>query len=689
VLGIGLATSPLFGFTTAAAAGTGALAICIADIASPSRQKAVEMLIPLAVGVAATLLTLLARSDVVLESFTVLGLSFVAALLTAYGRRFMAGSFTVFLLTILALATPLLDARHAWIHTGQLAAGGLVYVAYALAVTRWLRLRTKHQALAECLYEFADYLRTKARFYDVRYDLDKTYARLLARQSRLTERLQGARDFVFRDVRGPRDARLAATLMVTLDLYEHLLSTQTDYALLRRHFGDSDGMVFLRDLTRNGARDLDRLASMAAREREVGARVSYQAELYAFEHWLDLARNKVQAQPGRAREVEIIAGVFRRLRRSIEELHRLHEAYSGATTAKLPSDIDLRPFLSRPSYSPRVLLTALTPGSPIFRHAVRTTLAMGAGLLLVQTLPYFSRGYWILLTIAVIMRSNFSISRQRRTDRVIGNVIGCLLTAALLHLTITPLALLPLLFVAITVSHTFAMINYRVTSTAACIMGLIQLQVLDPSAPFVIGERVIDTFVGAGIAYVFSFVLPSWEYRDIPRLAAGLLHAAQAYVQAALTRREDDFTYRIARKRFLDVIAALSSTAARMLQEPKRHHYAVAQLNDFIRLGYLLGAQLAALRMLLRRRGEQLEPAFMESALAETRDATARELDAAVHALLAPEALAEADANERHPELPGADIPWNTRDLLLHRLRGLEDNVQGLRRAASALKLAW
>src|SRR5438874_1977366 len=83
---------------------------------------------------------------------------------------FLPGSFSVFLLMVLALGTPISHAQHALMHTSQVAAGGLLYVVYALAVTRWLRLRTKQQALAECLYEFAGYLRIKARFYDVKHD---------------------------------------------------------------------------------------------------------------------------------------------------------------------------------------------------------------------------------------------------------------------------------------------------------------------------------------------------------------------------------------------------------------------------------------------------------------------------------------------------------------------------------------
>ncbi|MCS6763442.1 MAG: FUSC family protein [Candidatus Protistobacter heckmanni] len=83
-----------------------------------------------------------------------------------------------------------------------------------------------------------------------------------------------------------------------------------------------------------------------------------------------------------------------------------------------------------------------------------------------------------MLTIAVIMRSSFSLTRQRRLDRIMGNVAGCILTAVLLHFHPPQLAVLGVLFMAI--AHTFATIQYRYASTAACVMALLQLHFISP-----------------------------------------------------------------------------------------------------------------------------------------------------------------------------------------------------------------
>ena len=40
-------------------------------------------------------------------------------------------------------------------------------------------------------------------------------------------------------------------------------------------------------------------------------------------------------------------------------------------------------------------------------------------------------------------------------------------------------------------------------------------------------ERVIDTVLGAGIAWAFSYVLPSWEREQLPRLVRRLVPLAE------------------------------------------------------------------------------------------------------------------------------------------------------------------
>ncbi|MFX5634502.1 hypothetical protein ABTE18_22050, partial [Acinetobacter baumannii] len=78
----------------------------------------------------------------------------------------------------------------------------------------------------------------------------------------------------------------------------------------------------------------------------------------------------------------------------------------------------MTPFLTRQKYELRLVLEELTWRSPVLRFALRISMAVAAGLWIADHLPYSSHGYWVLLTIVVILKPTFSMTRQRNFDRV-------------------------------------------------------------------------------------------------------------------------------------------------------------------------------------------------------------------------------------------------------------------------------
>ncbi len=198
---------------------------------------------------------------------------------------------------------------------------------------------------------------------------------------------------------------------------------------------------------------------------------------------------------------------------------------------------------------------------------MRLTLAMWAGLALTVLFPRFAHAGWILLTIALIMRANYSVTRQRRADRIIGTLAGCVLAAAMQ--AFVPIEYL-LVFVALAtgVSHAFGAVNYKVTAASASVSALLLLHFLQPYAHHVLMERIGDTLIGAALSYVFSFLLPTWERNELPRTIAGLLKADRDFAGQAMTRKRVEQSYRLERKRLFDAVAALSGAVRRLADEP-------------------------------------------------------------------------------------------------------------------------
>jgi uncharacterized membrane protein YccC len=626
IVGLAFMAYAIADLPAAMAVAIGALCTSLMDLPSPLRHKFNEMLAGvLFCTVVALLVGLCSPVPWLLRTVIVL-VSFVASMMVVYGRKAMPLQFVALYVMMLSseeAATPL----QALSQGALFFAGGAGYMTYAMIVVWILQRRLKQQVLAEALYELASYTSTKAGCYDIAKPLPAQMEKLVRQQSVLAERQQASRDLILRGKPGAREAILVQVHYAMFDLYELLLSTHTDYALLRQHFAGSPVLPLLGDLIGKAARDIESVAYAMTRGRASHQGINYDDELRELGATL---RKLPRAEEGQSFDAQaVLRASSNKIRELIAAIGRLHAA-TQAPRGKLPMapNADLTPFLTQQRYSLGILLSNLRWSSPTFRYALRVAMAISVGLLSAEWLPYQSHGYWTALTIAVVLKPTFSMTRQRRADRLVGTLIGCLLTAVILHFVHAPAILFGLLFVATAAAPTFLNIKYRYTAVAASMQALLLIGLTVPHGASIIGERLLDTLLGTLIATFFSYVLPSWEYQNLPRLVDAVLNANRKYIDAAadllLGRAGDDFHYRIARKRFMDSLSTLSAALGRMLDEPADKQRATDELNRFTVQNYLLVAHMASLRLLLQRYAENMPRAQVDAALedmfAQVRD---------------------------------------------------------------------
>ncbi|QOL48509.1 FUSC family protein [Massilia litorea] len=619
IVGLTFITYAIADLPTAIAVAMGALCTSLMDMPSPLRHKFNEMMAGvLLCSVVALLVSLSSQVEWLLFTVIVL-VSFLSSMMVVYGRKAMPLQFAalfVMMLSSEAPSTPLQALRHGALFF----AGGAAYMAYAMAVVWILQRRLKQQVLAEALYELAVYTNMKAACYDVTKSLPQQMEKLVREQSVLAERQQASRDLILRGKPAPDEAILVQVHYAMFDLYELVLSTHTDYAILRQHFASGPILPLLGDLIGKAARDIEAVAYAMTRNEPSRATTDYRDELRA----LDAVLQDLPSGEGEDFDAQAaLRATVNKIRDVIDMIARLHAASQARASSEralpLVPHTDMTPFLTQQRYNIGILLANLRWGSPVFRFALRVAMAISVGLVSSRWLPWSSHGYWTALTIAVILKPSFSLTKQRRADRLIGTLIGCMITAVILHFVHTPAILIGFLFVATAAAPAFLSIKYRYTAVAASVQALLLIGLTVPHGGSGISERLLDTLLGTVIATFFSYVLPSWEYQNLPRLVDAVLDANRKYLDAAadllLKRTADDAHYRVSRKRFMDSLATLSAALGRMLDEPADKQRAPDELNRFTVQNYLLVAHMAALRLLLQRYAEKLPSAEVEAAL--------------------------------------------------------------------------
>ncbi|MCC7597561.1 FUSC family protein [Janthinobacterium sp. FW305-129] len=671
LVGLALLVQEISDSATAMTVCIGALCTTLMDMPSPLRHKFNEMLASVLLCSAVTLLISLCGPVQWLLMTVLVLVSFLASMMVVYGKKSMPLQ-----LAALFIMTMSMEHQMTWQqsfhHAGLFMLGGLIYLAYAMAIAWVLRHRIKQQVLAEALFELAAYIDIKADFYDTRFNLTEQFNKLVRHQSILADRQQASRDLILRSHKNSKDAIVVQVHVCMLDLYELILSTHTDYALLRQHLADSDVLKSLHDLAYKAARDIESVAYAVTRKRASYAQISYDKEWAAIE--AEIAR--LHAQGNNAQEaLATLRAQRNKIRAILKMIAELHLA-TQKVYADVPfwSGADMAPFLSQQKYELKTLLANLRLDSPVFRFALRVSMAISVGLLIGHWLPYAAHSYWIVLTIVIILRPTFSMTRQRRADRIIGTIIGCVVTAIVIRFVHSNIVLMGILFLSIVATPTFIYLRYRYTAIAVSLMILLQMHLVAPSNPNLVSERLIDTLIGAAVATVFSFVLANWEYQSLPRLVRQVLNVNLSYMQASFELLQgkcfDDFAYRIERKRLMDSLAALSSALVRMLDEPASKQRAVEDINLFIVQNYLLVAHVAALRSILGRHASQLPVAPVNALLGHSHTQVCLTLSRALEQLDDKAAISAPLAASAAP--PASDVAWSGWPLVQRRIRLLQ-----------------
>lgn len=618
MLAVGVAFFASFGLSVTISAYIGALCASIVD--QPSRFSIKP---PVFIGVvvltsAISLLAAMAGASPILLGVLVAAISFVTALMSAYGRRALGLAIAGILALVLGISGQSSGFVEAVKNTESFAAGGIAYALYALVIGAVLDNRNRRVVLGEALRSFANFLHARVVMFEPVEMHQPALRAVIEAMGVLSENFQNARDMIYAGRMTTRRARYAAALTALVDTFEQILSCDSDVQILRksshRHL-----LHRMRRLTEFLANDIESLIVQLSNPRARITVSNHAPELRAISSEIARIAKFPPADVGEEVERAAFQSTSTKYVRSTTQLKRLTQLICVPGERAEPKiDLDVASFMQQDTVSPSVLLAQFTLRSPTMRYAIRLTCAMTAGYAITLLFPNYVHGGWILLTTALIMRANYAITRQRRNDRVVGTLLGCVIAASLIH--VLP-GVWPLVVVVIAsgASHAFGTVNYRVTALGASISALLLLHFMYPATHPLLLERMLDTLIGAALATAFSFLLPSWERRNLPQLVRNLLDADRRFADQALRRAPIEHAYRLSRRNALDAITALTGAARRLPDEPGADRRRVAALNQLLGANYLLAADLASVRAALLARATEFDPKQADEVLYAAR----------------------------------------------------------------------
>ncbi|HEX9170771.1 MAG TPA: FUSC family membrane protein, partial [Roseiarcus sp.] len=609
VVAVALGASAIFGFAAGQPATLGAISASISDLPAPWREKARTLGFGFALALLSTAAIQLALPWPVTALIMIGVISFVGGLVTGLGRWAVAVGMQAVIPMVFILGFPRETFPAAVRIEMLLAAGGGAYIAFALLATVFTDASARRMVASECIREFSIYTRAVASIFDPDQDLTAAYGATIRQQSALAEQLQSARALLLeRPGKEGERMRLAASIGILLDALDALVAGQCDVELIRQTRAAATVLARIGDALRVGSLDLEHLSLELLTTGHPILPPDHQLAIDALKR--EAAQVEAETMDPKARAA--LDAATSRLVLSLSHVRRLEQALSNDETARAAiGDVDLAAFIPKRRYGLSALAPHLSLNSPVLRFAVRLALAMMAGAVVAQSLGDERHGNWVLLTIAVVMRAGYGTTKQRRDDRVIGTLIGCVMAAG--SVSYLPAGwLVAVQGLAVAVTHSFARLNYRIASTGASVTALVSLHLVQPwvSAPILV--RLADTLIGAAIAHLFNYFWPRWESSEAPQLASRLKAQLAAFAAAALGADVIAHDYRLARKNVIEAMAALSDSAGRMSIEPMAARKGLDEMANLLVAAYSLVAQLSAARLAVQTGSSPPDPAICD-----------------------------------------------------------------------------
>lgn len=578
----------------------GALCVSIADNPGPLLHKRNAMILTvLFIGIN-TIITGLLSANPYFLGIEILLLSFFFSMFHIYGDR-AAGVGTAALLIMILNIDHVRPFEEVLIYGFYVVAGGIWYMLLSFLFVQIMPYRYAEQTLGECTKEIAKYLHTRAHFYGDKIDVNDNFKHLVDQQVIVNHQLENVREILFKTKKIQRDTtansrKLIMIFIDIVDIFEQTTITHYDYNEIRKQFEQTHILSAFEKIINQLASEINYLGICLINHEKPGRHMLTIHDLDALKSKLDDLENVMPTLV--LKKVLInIRNIFIR----VDGIYNYFIKKDTIASYQLNSDAEFERFVSHQTFNLKLLLQNLTLKSSFFRHALRVAMVSLFGYLIAKLLPVGHHSYWILLTIMVILKPGFSLTKQRNYERVIGTIVGGLVGSLILLFIKNQTVLFSFLLLFMVLTYSFQRIKYIVSVLFMTPFILILFTFITSENDInLVGERVIDTLIGSAIAFIASYlILPNWESYNFKTTLAEMVKANLDYFVIILTKLSGKpvslTEYKLIRKEVYVSTANLGGALQRMINEPKNKQLKTNDVHKFVVLNHTLTSYLANL----------------------------------------------------------------------------------------------
>lgn len=526
-------------------------------------------------------------------------MTFVFTIIGAVGQRYSTIAFGTL---VVAVYTTLTYQPHTlwYINPLLILIGTLLYSLITTIVYLLFPNRPVQENMAKSFNALAEYLEAKSQFFDPDdiEQLESKQVTLAMKNIGLVEAFNQSRIALFYRIRGQnrhsRTTKMIKYYFAAQDIHERANSSHFNYQDIIGLLKNSD-LIFriqrLLELQAQACRDIaqalqqNKAYSYPIRLDKAMLGIAQSLEIYVQQHpeqdqlaSLKTLIENLQAVDWQLRHIEQNQGMD-------EENIETAQIYAEQTRGIRDIYFKIR--------------SQLNVKSQLFRHAIRLSIVVLLSCSIVEFLQ-LERGYWILLTAVFVCQPNYSATKLRLKQRVIGTLLGVIIGSLLPYIQPTLELELGLIVATSTLFLFFRSNNYSYSTFFITLQVLISFNVMGFDIHTAIFSRILDTFVGAVIAWIaVSYFWPDWKYLQLDKVIEQAIKSNAKYLLYIVSQLQfgkgDPLKYRIARRQAHDYASALGTILANMTDEPKKYRDHLSQGFELLKINYSLLSYISAL----------------------------------------------------------------------------------------------
>jgi len=583
----------------------GAVCVTIVDNAGPVLHRKNAMLVCNLVIFIASLLTGFVVGSAFATVILIAVFCFIFSMIGVYGAR--AGSIGLAGLFVMVLNFTNRSGTEAIILNAlYILCGGVWYMLLSLSLYSFRPYKVTQQALGDLIETIGAYMLLRTALYEKNPDYDRIYINLLEKQADINDKQNLVRELLYksRDIVKETTNTGRVTLLIFIeinDLFERIMSLQLHHKVFHQYFDNSNILQIFKNF----------LLLIAEQLNETGITLK-SGKTYPVNQQLENALTNLKKEFGEFRSKQISADNVEGFIELRALLNACDDFVSRIQTIQQYTSYDIKDikkdsrvqnydqFVSHQDIDAKVFLDNFNWKSNTFRHALRVAVATTTGFLISEFFP-FGHGYWIMMTIIVILKPAYSITKSRNRDRLLGTLAGAAIGVLILMVVKDKHLMIGFMIVLMVLAYSFMRTRYLLFVTLMTPYILILFYILNPlHFKDLILDRVIDTAIGSVIALLANLLFsPEWTYRQFAEYLQQMLEANKNYfldVTSFFTGTAVSVNqYKLSRKNAYVALANISDALNRMISEPKSKQMHVAEYHELVVLNYMMATHIATL----------------------------------------------------------------------------------------------